>query len=51
MLMNASPQMLVEPILSVITLLDPTDVNAQLDLLLTTAVHKTRHIQSVSVRS
>lgn len=49
--MNASRQMLVEPILSVITLLDPTDVNAQLDLLLTTAVHKTRNIQSVSVRS
>ena len=51
MLMNASPQMLVEPILSVITPLDPTDVNAQLDFLLMTAVHKTRSIQSVSVRS
>ena len=51
MLMNASPQMLVEPVLSVITPLDPTDVNAQLDLLLMTAVHKTRSIQSVSVRS
>ena len=51
MLMNASPQMLVEPIVSVITPLDRTDVNAQLDLLLTTAVHKTHNIQSVSVRS
>ena len=39
-LMNACPLMLVEPILSVITPSDHTDVNVQLDLLLT-AVHRT----------
>ena len=32
--MNASPQMLVEPITFVITPLDHTDVNVQSDLLL-----------------
>ena len=47
--MNASPQMLVEKIMFVITPSDHTDVNVPLDLLLT-AVHRTREIQFVLVR-
>ena len=38
--MNASPQILVEPIMSVITPLDHTSVNVQSDLLLI-LVHRT----------
>ena len=47
MLMNASLQMLVEPILSVITPLARTGVNVQSDLIL---AHRIHLIQFVSVR-
>ena len=47
--MNASPQMLVETIKSVIIPLARTDVNVQSDLLLI-LVHKIQGIPFVSVR-
>ena len=47
--MNASLQMLVEPIMFVITPLDRTGVNVQMDLLLI-PVHRTHWIQFVLVR-
>ena len=47
--MNASLQMLVEPMMFVITPLDRTGVNVQMDLLLI-PVHRTHWIQFVSVR-
>ena len=48
--MNASPQILVEPIIPAITPLDRTGVNVQSDLLLI-LVNRTHLIQIVSVRS
>ena len=47
--MNASPQMLVETIMFVITPLARTDVNVQSDLLLI-LVHRIHGIPFVSVR-
>ena len=47
--MNANLQMLVEPMMFVITPLDHTGVNVQMDLLLI-PVHRTHWIQFVSVR-
>ena len=47
--MNVSPQMLVEPVMFVITHLAPTDVNVKSDLLLI-LVHRIQGIPFVSVR-